>query len=561
MAKKSVHKRNNLGIYLNSYPPVKEGETVFGRDIAVNDFLKGLLLHGRPRNYQFYQTFDFLKNTFSDRQSLLDIGKQRGDISIAIKDINDLKKKNSAFDFDIWHETDADFSKAVSLRDRYSAKAYPISATFHVLSYQYLLHDWYLEILLKKTYDYDTIICTSTAAQKTLNSIFDHVGEKLKNSHNINLGFNGNTEVIPIGVDTTIFKPRDKKEIRHELGLPLDAFIILWIGRISPLDKADLLPLLLVIQNLIKNNPGKKIRLVLGGGGEDIFNKIIDQCIHDLQLNDHIILIRPLPVSKRHLYHSCADVFVSPADNIQETFGITPIEAMACGVPQVVSDWNGYKDTVKHGETGFLIPTYMSDLDEEITLKSGIYDNYNLMDHFEFAQTIAIDLEAYQKALQILLDFPSLCLKMSKNSRERALKIYDWKNSIYLHEQLWEKQLERASKQNTTINLIKTYEIPAFYENFNHYASKRISNTTRVTLSAQGKKVVNKEESLMSYYDSFNDLSSPVLYSILRNLEGHISQELGMLKKQNKCDTMSSEKVGRHIMWLLKYGYVQIFDN
>jgi hypothetical protein len=227
----------------------------------------------------------------------------------------------------------------------------------------------------------------------------------------------------------------------------------------------------------------------------------------------------------------------------------------------VVSDWNGYKDTVKHGETGFLIPTYMSDLDEEITLKSGIYDNYNLMDHFEFAQTIAIDLEAYQKALQILLDFPSLCLKMSKNSRERALKIYDWKNSIYLHEQLWEKQLERASKQNTTINLIKTYEIPAFYENFNHYASKRISNTTRVTLSAQGKKVVNKEESLISYYDSFNDLSPPVLYSILRNLEGHISQELGMLKKQNKCDTMSSEKVGRHIMWLLKYGYVQISDN
>lgn len=561
MAKKSVHKRNNLGIYLNSYPPVKEGETVFGRDIAVNDFLKGLLLHGRPRNYQFYQTFDFLKNTFSDQQSLLDIGKQRGDISIAIKDINDLKKKNSAFDFDIWHETDADFSKAVSLRDRYSAKAYPISATFHVLSYQYLLHDWYLEILLKKTYDYDTIICTSTAAQKTLNSIFDHVGEKLKNSHNINLGFKGNTEVIPIGVDTTIFKPRDKKEIRHELGLPLDAFIILWIGRISPLDKADLLPLLLVIQNLIKNNPGKKIRLVLGGVGEDIFNKIIDQCIHDLQLNDHIILIRPLPVSKRHLYHSCADVFVSPADNIQETFGITPIEAMACGVPQVVSDWNGYKDTVKHGETGFLIPTYMSDLDEEITLKSGIYDNYNLMDHFEFAQTIAIDLEAYQKALQILLDFPSLCLKMSKNSRERALKIYDWKNSIYLHEQLWEKQLERASKQNTTINFIKTYEIPAFYKNFNHYASKRISNTTRITLSAQGKKVVNKEESLMSYYDSFNDFSIPVLYSILRSLEDHISQEFGMLKKQIKCDTMSSEKVGRHIMWLLKYGYLQISDD
>lgn len=561
MTNKSTIKTNDLGIYLNSYPPVKEGETIFGRDIAVNDFLKGLLTHGKPRNYQFYQTFDFLKNTFNDRRKLLGIGNQRRDICTTIKDINELKEKNSTFDFDIWHETDADFSKAISLRNRYSAKAYPISATFHVLSYQYLLHDWYLEILLKKTYDYDTMICTSTAAQKALNTIFDHVRERLKHSHNIDLSFKGNTEVIPIGIDTTIFKPRDKKEVRRELGLPLDAFIILWIGRISPLDKADLLPLLLVVQNLIKNNPEKKIKLVLGGAGEDIFNKIIDECIHDLQLNDHVILIRPLPVSKRHLYHSCADVFVSPADNIQETFGITPIEAMACGVPQVVSDWNGYKDTVKHGETGFLIPTYMYDLDEEITLKSGMYDNYNLIDHFEFAQTVAIDLEAYQKALQMLLDFPSLCLKMSKNSRERALKIYDWKNSIYLHEQLWEKQLERAGKQNTTIDFIKSYEIPAFYKNFNHYASKRISDTTRIVLSEQGEKIVSKEESLIYYYDSFNHLSIPVLYSILSNFKDHISQGFGVLKKQIKSDTVSSEKVGKHIMWLLKYGYLKISNN
>ncbi|PKV48239.1 glycosyltransferase involved in cell wall biosynthesis [Aquimarina sp. MAR_2010_214] len=560
MTKKSIIK-NNIGIYLNSYPPVKEGETIFGRDIAVNDFLKGLLLHGKPRSYQFYQTFDFLKNIFNARKELLDISNQRGDISITINDINDLKVKNNTFDFDIWHETDADFSKAVSLRERYSAKAYPISATFHVLSYQYLLHDWYLEILLKKIHDYDTIICTSTAAQKALHTIFDHVCERLKNSHNIDLGFKGDTEVIPIGIDTTVFKPRDKKELRHKLGLPLDAFIILWIGRISPLDKADLLPLLIILQNLIKENPEKKIRLVLGGTGEVIFNKIIDECIRDRQLNDHVILIRPLPTSERHLYHSCADVFVSPADNIQETFGITPIEAMASGVPQVVSDWNGYKDTVQHGETGFLIPTYMSDLDEEITIKSGIYDNYNLMDHFEFAQTIAIDLEAYQKALQMLLDFPSLCSQMSKKSRERALKIYDWKNSIYLHEQLWEKQLERASKQNTTIDFIKTYEIPAFYKNFNHYASKKISNTTQIILSEQGKKIANKEQSLISYYDSFNDLSIPVLYSVISNLHECVSQEFGALKKQIKSDELSLEKVSRHIMWLLKYGYVKILND
>ena len=52
-----------------------------------------------------------------------------------------------------------------------------------------------------------------------------------------------------------------------------------------------------------------------------------------------------------------ADIFVSLSDDIQETFGLTPVEAMAASLPCVVSDWNGYKDTVADGETGFRIPT------------------------------------------------------------------------------------------------------------------------------------------------------------------------------------------------------------
>ncbi len=53
---------------------------------------------------------------------------------------------------------------------------------------------------------------------------------------------------------------------------------------------------------------------------------------------------------------AAADVFVSLSDNIQESFGITPVEAMAAGLPCLVSDWDGYRDTVVHGETGFRIP-------------------------------------------------------------------------------------------------------------------------------------------------------------------------------------------------------------
>ena len=52
--------------------------------------------------------------------------------------------------------------------------------------------------------------------------------------------------------------------------------------------------------------------------------------------------------NNKHKYLAVSDIFISLSDNIQETFGITPLEGMAAGLPVVVSDWNGYKDTVRN---------------------------------------------------------------------------------------------------------------------------------------------------------------------------------------------------------------------
>jgi hypothetical protein len=54
---------------------------------------------------------------------------------------------------------------------------------------------------------------------------------------------------------------------------------------------------------------------------------------------------------------SAADVFTLLIDNVQETFGLAPVEAMAAGLPVVVTDWDGFKDTVRDGIDGFRVPT------------------------------------------------------------------------------------------------------------------------------------------------------------------------------------------------------------
>ena len=75
----------------------------------------------------------------------------------------------------------------------------------------------------------------------------------------------------------------------------------------------------------------------------------------------------------KNLILSSSDIFISLTDNFQETFGLTPLEGMAAGLPVVVTDWNGYRDTVRNNLDGFTIPT--------ISLESGQSDDLSYYYH------------------------------------------------------------------------------------------------------------------------------------------------------------------------------------
>jgi N-acetyl-alpha-D-glucosaminyl L-malate synthase BshA len=89
--------------------------------------------------------------------------------------------------------------------------------------------------------------------------------------------------------------------------------------------------------------------LLIGDGPERLF---IQQLVKELKLSVDVYFLG----EQDHLepLFFCADLFLLPSE--QESFGLTALEAMNCGVPVIASETGGLPEVITHGETGYLYP-------------------------------------------------------------------------------------------------------------------------------------------------------------------------------------------------------------
>ena len=89
--------------------------------------------------------------------------------------------------------------------------------------------------------------------------------------------------------------------------------------------------------------------ILIGDGPERLF---VQQLVKELKLSDHVYFLGEQDYTKPLFF--CADLFLLPSE--QESFGLTALEAMACGVPVIGAETGGLPEVVTHGETGYLLP-------------------------------------------------------------------------------------------------------------------------------------------------------------------------------------------------------------
>lgn len=181
----------------------------------------------------------------------------------------------------------------------------------------------------------DRIICASQGEREALVSLYGAAPERVS--------------VIPCGVDPERFRPLGRARARRELGLPPEEPIVLYVGRIEPLKGID------ILFQAAAQLEGRFRLLVVGGDEQDAERKArLRTMARELGISPRVTLLDAVPHERLPLYYSAADVCVVPS--FYESFGLVALEAMACGVPVVASRVGGLQETVRDGQTGYLVP-------------------------------------------------------------------------------------------------------------------------------------------------------------------------------------------------------------
>ncbi len=244
-----------------------------------------------------------------------------------------------------------EFRRAAMLRSRSRLDHVPICVLTHSLWTERLEANC-LELLLYAR-PCDRVVVSSQAARTVLRSALEDARAVCGRSSVPSV------ELIPFGVELPQANSFERTAARQLLALPTDAFVPVYVGRLSEVYKADLVPLLVSAHHL--RNRGIDCYLLLAGATDDrdTVRRLLEAA-HVLGLNEYVRLLQDFPEFLKHALYTAADVFVSPADSVQETFGIALLEAMSHGLPVVASSWSGYRDLVLDGVNGFLTSTVWS---------------------------------------------------------------------------------------------------------------------------------------------------------------------------------------------------------
>lgn len=543
--------------------PFVEGGEVMGRKVANAGFLDALLAADPFDAYHFFQASPGERDRQRERllrrhPALADRGKFKFLTRL------DLPRCLSDTAYAVFHLSDCILYPAwlAGIRNSLSREIFPITSTTHSLSYASFGRG-FLSQLWPGTTPRDAIVATSTAGLAVVEGIFD----SLRRGYGLDANRFPAPRLarIPLGVEPAAYARLEEaagRAARQRLGLPETAVVVLVFGRISHSSKMDLLPLLRAMQRLIAGGIDPAgVCLVLAGWTDDDPRKVQDPVVTlltGLAANIGLPLRafpRPSEADKRALF-GLADIFVSLADNPQETFGLTLLEAMASGLPVVASDYDGYRDLVVDGRTGFLVPTLgLPDTDPWDVLAPLCYDNHAQL---LLAQGLVVDVAATARVLDELIRDPHKRRAMGRAGRARVEADFSWSSVIDRHLALWEDLAATPVGDREQLGRTRHPATMAYGALFAGYATSRLSDAVRLTWSPTGQAVYRRED-FPVIYEALDGVIRPEALHILLFLARSPCPALTLAARLAAAVSGLDPFAARfHVAWALKQDLLEV---
>ncbi len=307
----------------------------------------------------------------------------------------------------------------------------PYVITFHALGLVRLAHQKEMDKFPAKRFDIENMIV------KDADSIIAECPQDKEDLINYYNADESKITIAPCGFNPNEFHLIDKKIARTKLGLHHNEIILLQLGRMVPRKGVET-----VIRSISKiNHTIKNIRLVIVGGESDEPDETITPEIGRLKriaeeenVTAHITFTGRRKRDVLKYFYAAADVFITTP--WYEPFGITPLEAMACGTPVIGSNVGGIKYSVEDGKTGFLVP--------------------------------AKDPHALAKKIEHLVLNDALLETMKRNAVKRVHKYFTWATVANTVHNLYEKMIVKQTKPVSKLIALPEFSLKKNVENILH---------------------------------------------------------------------------------------------
>jgi len=462
------------------------GENVFGKDVANLELFRAMVQHGG------HEQVDFLTHAAVQadvlKKSLV------GDALCATRVLTSsiLAQGVAAEAGTLLRGSPKLEEPAWQRRRAVGDRAYSLIGLIHTIAPPMMRQDIAMASIAP-TQPWDALVCTSPSVQQAMEAMFDewgeYLGERFGDGKRV---VRPQLPLIPLGVDgpalaATADRPEVRAAVRAELKIGDEDILVLWVGRLSFFEKAFPQPMIRAVEEAARAT-GKRVHFAMvgwfpnGADGERMYRQAA--AAHAPSVGFHIIDGNDR--QRLGALWAASDIFLSLVDNIQETFGITPLEAMASGLPVVISDWDGYRYTVRDGQEGFLVPT-LGGPENALPDEMIAGHDFGLKSYQQYvgviAQHTAVHVGRAAQALSDLIRSPDLRRRMGEAGKQRIRDTFDWPVVARQYSALAEElSAVRTAAEDTRPRSTRNPVKGDPFRNFAGFATQVLSLKSRLSL-------------------------------------------------------------------------------